>query len=538
MRALPLAPAALSRTALWLGLSAASLATTACGGGAGPADAGAKAQSTAVNAAAAAAGPTASAVAADEAASAASEPAAAASSTKAGIAAVTPPAGKSAKALSVSAARATVTTTTSAATAAINTGGSVGVSVAASPATMAAVSGTPSPTVTAAAKAASNAATVYTGPITISKGGSYSGNWESKDPALPAVSITTTDPVTIQNCNLRSVASGIQSVYGNSQITVRNCKAQMLLPKVAGKSAWRFVSIYMPRSLVAENNEISGGGGFYVDGAGKPAELIRIRYNSQTNVDGRQSDGKGGFAATFNLLQFVQLNNVQGIKDGEIAWNQVINQPGASRVEDNINLYLTRGLAARKFPVQNNYIQGAYPANPAKDGFSGGGIIVDGSAKTADSAAGYLSISDNQVVSTSNYGVAIAAGVNNELKNNRVVSTGLLPTGERIAAANVGVYIWDIAKNAALGSFAGNVAAGNRIYWINSAGQRNDAWFPDCAVGGCASNLALVASTLTVPAAGATLAPGANKTAPTLEDVEFANWRAKLKAAGLSVGLK
>ena len=39
----------------------------------------------------------------------------------------------------------------------------------------------------------------FTGPIRITSGGTYTGNWQSLDPATPAVQILTTQPVTITN---------------------------------------------------------------------------------------------------------------------------------------------------------------------------------------------------------------------------------------------------------------------------------------------------------------------------------------------------
>ncbi|WP_189011719.1 NPCBM/NEW2 domain-containing protein, partial [Deinococcus malanensis] len=59
----------------------------------------------------------------------------------------------------------------------------------------------PAPTPTLA-PAPSTGTTTYSGPLVISKGGTYSGNWESPDTG-PAVSIQTTEPVIIENANIR-----------------------------------------------------------------------------------------------------------------------------------------------------------------------------------------------------------------------------------------------------------------------------------------------------------------------------------------------
>ncbi len=54
----------------------------------------------------------------------------------------------------------------------------------------------------------------FTGPITITSGGTYTGNWQRVDPATPVVQIVTTQPVTIVNSRLRGpgdlVLSGIR----------------------------------------------------------------------------------------------------------------------------------------------------------------------------------------------------------------------------------------------------------------------------------------------------------------------------------------
>src|SRR6185369_15037341 len=49
----------------------------------------------------------------------------------------------------------------------------------------------------------------YQGPITISAGGTYTGNWESTNYNTPAVNITTNQPVTINNSCIRSKGHGV-----------------------------------------------------------------------------------------------------------------------------------------------------------------------------------------------------------------------------------------------------------------------------------------------------------------------------------------
>ena len=79
----------------------------------------------------------------------------------------------------------------------------------------------------------------------------------------------------------------------------------------------------------------------------------------------------------------------------------MINEPGKSRVEDNINIYLSSGTAAIPILIHDNYIQGAYTINPAQGSYSnktysydwsyaGGGILLgDGGTTTLSQATGH-----------------------------------------------------------------------------------------------------------------------------------------------------
>src|ERR1700735_3277466 len=75
----------------------------------------------------------------------------------------------------------------------------------------------------------------YNGPIVITKGGTYTGNWQSLDPNTPAVSIQTTSPVTLLNCHIQSTGDGIKSTYTGAQLTVRGCICNGLDPKIYGQ---------------------------------------------------------------------------------------------------------------------------------------------------------------------------------------------------------------------------------------------------------------------------------------------------------------
>src|SRR5438552_2096729 len=79
-------------------------------------------------------------------------------------------------------------------------------------------------------------------------------------------------------------------------------------------------------------------------GDGTKRRGVRGERNRYRNIDGRKSDGKGGYlTGAHELVQFVQFDKVRHIPGVEIAWNEVVNEPGQSAVEDNISIYLSSG---------------------------------------------------------------------------------------------------------------------------------------------------------------------------------------------------
>ncbi|WP_051086916.1 hypothetical protein [Deinococcus apachensis] len=377
----------------------------------------------------------------------------------------------------------------------------------------------------APAPAPTPAPITYNGPLTITKGGTYSGNWESTG-TMPVITIKTAEPVVIENSRIRG---GGRLITGfGYDLTVRNVRGDALTPNLAGSSATRVVVGEEIRNLRVEDSSFTGGGIYVRSFKGTGEQGIRILRNTFRNIDGRQSDGKGGYNGKTNIMQAVQLNAVNRIENAEIAWNQIINEPGKSAVEDNINLYVSSGTPEKPILIHDNYIQGAYPANPASTSYSGGGIML-GDGKVTDPALnGYARASDNQVVSTTNYGLAIAGGVGNELLRNRAVSSGRLPDGSRLPAQNVGMYVWDISGAGALTppTFGKHRVEGNALGWtkVGTDGKTstNPMWLPNLTLNGGAGSGNTSLGTVT----------------PEMEKAEFAAWQKKLKAAGMSIGAR
>lgn len=265
----------------------------------------------------------------------------------------------------------------------------------------------------------------YSEPIIITEGGTYTGNWESRNSEVPAVDIRTSEPVVITNSNIRGAGPLIRSIGQGADITVRHTSGYGIRP-----TAWqdyekprRFLGVDVFRNIVVEHCYLENTAGIYLGeryaGDQSPAQTIKIRYNKVKNIDGRIFGGQV-------VAQFVQFNFRNEVPHAEIAWNEVINEPNNSAVEDNINIYNSRGTAASPILIHNNYIQGAYPLPATAAEYSGGGILTDAPDKDTTVATAHVRIYDNQLVGLGNYCIGIAGGNHIEVFNNRAIVSGMV----------------------------------------------------------------------------------------------------------------
>lgn len=325
--------------------------------------------------------------------------------------------------------------------------------------------------------------------LRITSGGTYEGAFGSDDAGVPAVVVATSEPVVITNSVLAGRGDLVVSEAAGVDLTISDSRAFGLNPNEDGVAVGRFVKVERPRRLVVEHNEMVSTAGISVleyAGDGSPEQSIAIIGNLVANIDGRTSNGSGepdaaGYYGEEQVTakQFVQLDKVQDVPGIEIAWNEIRNLPGDSRVEDNISVYLSGGTPDDPIDVHDNLVDGAYPLDPTADDFSGGGIMLgDGIDGPAPSNA---TATNNVVLNTANYGIAVSAGNNMTFSDNRVLSTGRLPDGTPIASQNVGIYVWNIHGTS---DFYDNGASGNVVGWENPAdGGRNDFYFPEVDFG-------------------------------------------------------
>lgn len=349
-----------------------------------------------------------------------------------------------------------------------------------------------------------------------------------------AISVRTKLPLTIENAILTGPANLIDIAAG-SNVSVLNTTGSVTNPNVYNTQKGAFVTASSPASLLVKNCTVTGAHfGVYVAGfSGGSGQTIQIIRNVFNNIDGRFSNGKGGYITSGvkgdPRAHAIQLNGVQARPNIDISWNQVIVKPFEGEVNDVINIYSSSGTSQNHLKVHDNYIQGALPTVPGVDRYAGGGIITDGkSTDTAATATAWVDIYNNQVVMTANYGVAVAAGHDNNIFNNRVVSAGKLSNGTIYTmtfanAANNGnlqkqtttTYFNNHVHNNVLGLIRKDIS-GNPVrsdWWL--PGQNNNA----------ENNIHLI--------------PVSN-TSPTLQDeaAEFASWQKKLVANNVQIGVQ
>ncbi|RZL05130.1 MAG: hypothetical protein EOO62_19820, partial [Hymenobacter sp.] len=359
----------------------------------------------------------------------------------------------------------------------------------------------------------------YSGPLVITKGGTYTGNFRSTSSSTPVITIKTTEPVILQNCTLVGPSDLIQASGSRADLTVRECRGYGTTPTADNTPRGAFLYMLQGQNLVLEHNYLETNRGIVLDrwtGNGSTSQTVKIRYNQALNLIGTARNNTQGYS------NFVLLNTVLNLANMEVAWNQVINQPNQSRVEDNINLNNSGGTQASPARVHDNYVQGAYPLPATSTGFSGTGMTTDGDGTTPTTVPAFIEIDHNQFVSTCNAGINIAAGHDINVHDNRVVTSGFLSSGERLGLLSCGITPFNYYRSPA--STFGNIrVADNTVGYANfSAGNphpnRNDY------------NLALattVSGNVSLPA-GLTV---------QTEQNEWTLWQQKLQQNGVTPGL-
>jgi hypothetical protein len=374
------------------------------------------------------------------------------------------------------------------------------------------------------------AAQQSSGPIVITSGGTYSGNWTSTDPNTPAVTIHTDQPVTIQDSTIsgKGTLINLSGASAGANVTIENVTGTALDPGVAGMQRGAFVSATNISFLAVKNCSIIGAS-FGIKVAGTSLSSLAISNNLASNLEDRASDGQGGLLDVRpELGHFIILNNVSAPAGAEISWNQAVQTIGQSSTEDVINIYNSQGSQGHPIWVHDNYMEGS--SSPVNSGhYTGTALITDGSTANGAQPTAFVLFQANEVVATAGTGVGIAAGHDISATANRVVSCGVTSAGNWYAWGSNAVFLWNyysssqFYNNTITGTVGGMIGPGT-----NGAPTVFDVWAnpPDLldpgnsVSGNDFTDPCLVGGTVNLQA----------------EDSERTFWAAKIAAAGELIG--
>ncbi|WP_439883356.1 glycosyl hydrolase [Pontibacter sp. MBLB2868] len=357
----------------------------------------------------------------------------------------------------------------------------------------------------------------FSGPLVITEGGTYTGKWESKDSEVPAIEIRTREQVIIENSVIRSAGPLIRALGYSADITIRNTSGYGITPTPYNdyKKPRRFLGVDGFSNIVVENCYMENTAGIYIgqryEGNGSPSNTIKIRYNEVKNIDGR-------IYAGIAIAQFVQFNFRNEVPYAEIAWNQIINEPDKSAVEDNINIYNSRGTPDSPILIHNNYIQGAFPVPSIASNYSGGGILTDSPGTDSTMSTAHLKVFDNQLVGLGNYCLGIAGGNHIEMFNNRAIVSARFPDNTFFNCWSGGIWAKDYYK---LNSTFANQMHHNTLATVGQTGTwRNEIMDSTFLAAATFSNIIL---------------PG--EVTLAMEREEYQRWLQKLASKEINIGL-
>jgi hypothetical protein len=254
------------------------------------------------------------------------------------------------------------------------------------------------------------------------------------------VIISTTAPVTFDHARIEHTGMGIVDSVTGVRLAIYDSTFVQSNPGVL--ITHRAVELGSPATFTFENNRLIDGDGVFVNGPMNGP--ISIRYNYATNI------GRYPHPTSPNCcVQFVQFDHVVTYPI-EIAWNKVVNTPGQSGVEDNINFYFSGGPdSSHRSDVHHNLIDGAYTPSLNDPQFTGGGINL-GDAGSHNNLA-----HDNTVISTTNYGIGVSQADNHAV-NNLLVNDG----AEQVSSWGQAIVVFE--------SVNGSDASNNRYNWSRS----------------------------------------------------------------------
>ena len=349
-----------------------------------------------------------------------------------------------------------------------------------------------------------------------------------------AVSLNSNAAVTLLSCRIAATGHGITGFYNLT--TVRDTRMWSLMPSGAGKNHGKAVNgegmVHIDVQYTLMEGWLTVEGKAY-SGNRTVNNTYIAKSNIVRNVQGRRTDGNGGYQdytsangndGTFYRAQAFLFNSITDVPGVEIAWNSIYNEPGWSRVEDNINTFKSSGTLNSPLRIHHNHVHGAYPAfpnDPRSTYFSGGGIL------SGDRGSGYVQIDDNLIGACSNYGLGAVGGNDNTGRRNKIIRAARTWDGARLVPTNLnGIQFYDYNQ------------AGASVFYNNTVTDNVVGVEYEAATGKVSTKTAY-ATAQTITGAnnvysGTTVIPG-----PITYAMEYALWqehRDMAFAAGVTIG--
>jgi hypothetical protein len=256
-------------------------------------------------------------------------------------------------------------------------------------------------------------------PITISTGGTYSGCYQSTSTSVPAVAIATTSAVTLSHAHIIQKGNGVMDSVAGVNVTIQDSTFDQTDPgaSVNHRAVWLDQA---PASYTSIHNQFNQTDGQELQGPWTGTNTISpfvVRDNLSYDVGRYPHTDPGGNCC----VQFLQLDH-ETVPGGQVQYNRMVVTSGTDQYADGdqVNFYFSGGTSTNMLDISHNLVDGAYPATPTDHQYTGGGILaIDGGTVTT---AGHVNAHDNTVVSTTNYGVACAGGVDCHAYNNVTIN--------------------------------------------------------------------------------------------------------------------
>lgn len=303
----------------------------------------------------------------------------------------------------------------------------------------------------------------FKGPLVITKGGHYSGNYKNTNGF--AVWVQTSDSVWLDDV-YAIASSDIVHCETGAKVIVDNLLCESLRPVGTAQRGWGFYT-YKADYINISHMSLNHTGGLRIDQ--QVTNKVVITQSSIKNTDRR--NGYGSVSGT-SIAPALQFNSAGFMNGSELSYIYFQNVPGRSSVEDNINIYNSGGTSAHPLNIHDIFVDGAYPYPADSAHFSGTGITTDGNNATAATTTQYVNVYNCQFIRTMNAAMNLPVGHDIHYENNRIINAGyIMKNGSRVylptswsAAAS-----WNM-NNASLSSVMYNNTIQNNYIGYYSAG--------------------------------------------------------------------